>query len=53
MNYKVGIELVLASNQYMGKRQINVASSVQIEEKTLCLLSPLVDSWRSTLQTLS
>ena len=50
MNCRVGIELVLARNTYMGKRQINVASIVQLEGKTLCLLSPLVDSWRSTLQ---
>ena len=53
MNYKVGIELVSARNRYMGKREINEDSSVQLEGKILCLLSPLVDSWRSIPHPLS
>ena len=53
MDCKGGIELFLARNTYMGKPQINVDSSVQIEGNTICLLSPLVNSWRITLQSLS
>ena len=53
MDCKGGIELFLARNTYMGKPQINVDSSVQIEGNTICLLSRLVDFCRRTLQLLS
>ena len=42
MNCKVGIELVLARNTYMGKRQINVASIIQLEGKHYVYFHPLL-----------